>query len=53
MATEINRAPVLTGKAAQDFYKSLKKTKEGKSTQEVQEVTRKWRKFMSINPILQ
>ena len=51
MATEIYRSPVLTGKAAKDFYKTLKQTKEGKSAQEVQEISRKWREFMAVNPL--
>jgi hypothetical protein len=31
MALEIKRAPVLRGKAARDFYKTLEKEKDNKS----------------------
>ncbi|GHT32309.1 hypothetical protein FACS189434_03760 [Bacteroidia bacterium] len=47
MALEINRAPVLTGKAARDFWKQVEQSEEGMSAQEVRAETAKWREFMS------
>jgi cellobiose-specific phosphotransferase system component IIA len=47
MALEIKPAPVLSGKAAKDFYKSLKHAKESKSEEEVQEIAREVRAFMA------
>jgi len=53
MATEINRAPVLKGKAAMDFWKKVEKftTKESKS--DIEEGLRKYRVFMSKQKHLQ
>ncbi|MDR3193988.1 MAG: hypothetical protein LBT76_01685 [Tannerella sp.] len=49
MALEIKRAPVLRGKAARDFYKTLEQAKESKSREEVQEIQRTWEAFLQ-NP---
>ena len=42
MALEIKSPPVLTGKAAAEFYKRAAAAKEGKSREEVREIVRKW-----------
>jgi hypothetical protein len=47
MALEIKRAPVLRGKAARDFYKTLEKAKESRSKEEVQEMNRKVKEFLA------
>jgi hypothetical protein len=47
MALEIKRAPVLRGKAARDFYKTLAQAKESKSKDEVQEIQRSWEEFFA------
>jgi hypothetical protein len=39
--------PVLTGKAARDFYKKVAEFKDDTSKEEVQECNRRFRKFMS------
>ena len=47
MALEIKPSPVLTGKAARDFYKSLKNQPPIKETkEELLEGLRKFREFM-------
>ena len=48
MATEIKPAPVLTGKAARDFYKSLRNQPPIKeSREELQAKLRNFQKFLS------
>jgi hypothetical protein len=41
MALEIKSPPVLTGKAAQEFYKRWAEAKESRSKEEVQESMRR------------
>ena len=54
MALEINRAPVLTGKAAEDFWKSVESFTIKESKEELQEGLRRFREFMAkqthLNP---
>ena len=57
MATEIKPAPVLTGKAARDFYKSLRNQPPIKeSREELQEKLRNFQEFLSkqkhLRPII-
>jgi hypothetical protein len=47
MATEINRAPVLKGKAAKEFWLKVEKFTTRESKVEITEGLRKYRKFMS------
>ena len=47
MATEINRAPVLTGKAAKEFWKSVENFKDDTPVQEIREGLLRFREFMS------
>jgi len=47
MATEINRAPVLTGKAAREFWRKVEKFSTQESKTEIEEGLRKYRTFMS------
>jgi len=47
MATEINRAPVLTGKAARDFWKSVQNFSTRESKSEIEANLLKYRDFMS------
>ena len=47
MATEINRAPVLTGKAAEEFWHKVENFTTQESKTEIEEGLRKYRKFMS------
>jgi hypothetical protein len=47
MATEINRAPVLTGKAAQEFRQKIDNFSAKESKAEIIEGLRKYRDFMS------
>jgi hypothetical protein len=42
MALETRPIPVLKGKAAKDFFKTLENCKVSQSKEEVQELTRKW-----------
>jgi hypothetical protein len=42
MAYEPRPTPVLKGKAARDFFKTLANCKVSQSREEVQELTRKW-----------
>ena len=51
MALEIKPAPVLSGKAAQDFHKSLLYSKESKSAEEVQQITREMREYLATNTL--
>ena len=44
---EIKSPPVLRGKAASDFYKTAATMTEGKSKEEVQEISRKWKPFLA------
>ena len=46
MALEIRPVPVLKGKAARDFFKTLEKCTESKSREEVQEINRKVREML-------
>ena len=45
MAMEIKSPPVLTGKAAREFYKRAAEAKCSTSKEEVQESYRKWKIF--------
>ena len=47
MATEINRAPVLIGKAAKEFWHKVEKFSTQESKAEIEEGLRKYRMFMS------
>ena len=47
MATEINRAPVLTGKAAKEFWHRVENFKTQESKTEIEEGLRKYKIFMS------
>ena len=47
MALEINRAPVLTGKAAEDFWKSVENFSIKETKEELQEDLRRFRQFMA------
>ena len=47
MALEINRAPVLTGKAAEDFWKSVETFTIKETKEELQEKRKRFREFMS------
>jgi len=47
MALEIKAAPVLEGKAAQEFHERWAKCTESKSKEEVQESFRQWKTFFA------
>jgi hypothetical protein len=47
MATEINRAPVLKGKAAKEFWQKVEKFSTRENKTEITEGLRKYREFMS------
>jgi hypothetical protein len=47
MATEINRAPVLTGKAAKEFWQKVENFTTQENKTEFEEGLRKYRNFMS------
>ncbi|MDR0738118.1 MAG: hypothetical protein LBF39_03480 [Prevotellaceae bacterium] len=47
MATEINRAPVLTGKAAQEFRQKVDTFSAKESKAEIIEGLRRYREYMS------
>jgi hypothetical protein len=47
MATEINRAPVLTGKAAQDFRQKVNNFSAKENKAEIIKGLRRYREFMS------
>ena len=49
MALEIKPVPVLSGKAAQDFYKSLAHSRERKSAEEVQQITKEVKEYLATN----
>jgi len=49
MALEIKPAPVLSGKAAEDFYKSLAHSKESKPSEEVKKITNEVREYLATN----
>jgi len=53
MATEINRAPVLKGKAAMEFWKKVDKFTAKESKSDIEEGLRKYRDFMSKQKHLQ
>jgi hypothetical protein len=45
MSRQVKELPVLTGKAARDFYRQAAKATERKSAEEVKELNRKWKVF--------
>jgi len=47
MATEINRAPVLYGKAAKEFWHKVENFTTQESKTEIEEGLRKYKTFMS------
>jgi len=47
MALEIKSSPVLTGKAAQEFYERWATCKESKSKEEVRESYHKWKTYFA------
>jgi len=47
MATEINRAPILTGKAAKEFWHKVETFSTKESKVEIEEGLRKYKSFMS------
>jgi hypothetical protein len=47
MALEINRAPILTGKAAKEFWNKVEKFTTQESKTEIEEGLRKYKNFMS------
>jgi hypothetical protein len=47
MALEINRAPILTGKAAKEFWYKVETFTTQESKTEIEEGLRKYRNFMS------
>ena len=47
MATDINRAPVLTGKEAKEFWHKVEKFTTKESKKEIEEGLRKYKIFMS------
>jgi len=47
MATEINRAPILTGKAVREFWHKVENFTTKESKTEIEEGLRKYRTFMS------
>ena len=47
MATEINRAPILTGKAAEEFWQKVENFTTQESKSEIEDGLLKYRKFMS------
>jgi hypothetical protein len=47
MATAINRAPVLKGKAAKEFWQKVEKFSTDESKAEISEGLRKYREFIS------
>ena len=53
MATEINRAPVLKGRAAMDFWEKVEKFTAKESKSDIEEGLRKYREFMSKQKHLQ
>ena len=52
MALAIKSPPVLTGKAAREFYKRAAEATEGKSKEEVQASYRKWKIFWAEQELL-
>jgi hypothetical protein len=53
MASEINRAPVLKGKVASDFWRKVKKFTTEESKSDIENELRKYREFMSKQKHLQ
>jgi len=51
MALEIKPAPILSGKAAQDFYKSLARSKESKSAEDVKKITNEVKEYLATNTL--
>jgi len=49
MALAIKSPPVLTGKAAREFYQKVAEAKCSKSREEVQEIHRKWTDYFAKN----
>ena len=47
MALEINRAPILTGKAAKDFWKSVESFTIKETPEEIREARQRFREFMA------
>jgi hypothetical protein len=47
MATEINRAPVLKGQVAKEFWQKVENFSTKESKAEITEELRKYREFMS------
>jgi len=47
MALEINRAPILTGKAAEDFWKKVENFTIKETKEELQEDLKRFREFMA------
>ncbi|MDR0811472.1 MAG: hypothetical protein LBN23_04265 [Paludibacter sp.] len=53
MALEINRAPVLTGKAAKEFWKKVENFSTPETKEEIEAGLRDFRMFMSKQKHLQ
>ncbi|GHT37333.1 hypothetical protein FACS189435_2130 [Bacteroidia bacterium] len=51
MALEIKRAPVLRGKAAEDFYKTWENMSTKESAEDVQANVRKVRKYLATQKL--
>ena len=49
MPLEIKPAPILSGKAARDFYKSLARSKESKPAEEVKKITNEVKEYLATN----
>ena len=47
MATAIRRAPVLKGKVARDFYKTLEQASAKESKEEIEAIIKKWDGYLS------
>jgi len=47
MAIEINRAPILKGKSAKEFWQKVENFSTAESKAEIMEGLRKYREFMS------
>ena len=51
MATTIRRAPVLTGKIARDFYKTLEHATAKESKPEIEAIITKWQRYLSTQKV--
>lgn len=51
MALEIKPVPVLSGRAAQDFYSSLAHSKESKPAKDVKKITSEVREYLATNTL--